>query len=120
MEEKIQLSETFPEWEPEKVLETFIGKMTWHDWRGFYVDQKLCEGWVIGYYVSNKYLWMLKIYMLEDEAKVIKIAKYCFPQGLTPEDEKIELKRVGYWEVPPKSSLAKFILNYIPNCEGEE
>ncbi|MEM1548701.1 MAG: hypothetical protein QXM02_06770 [Thermoproteota archaeon] len=119
--EKIQLSETFPEWPPEKVLSTFINKVIWHDWRGFNIDQQPYEGWVIGYYVSNKYFWMFKVYMVtEDEAKIIKIAKYCFPQGLVPEDEEVKLGRIGYWEVPSKSSLAKFIVQHLPKISCEE
>ncbi|MEM2366595.1 MAG: hypothetical protein QXL06_06715 [Nitrososphaerota archaeon] len=137
--EKIQLSETFPEWPPEKVLLTFINKVIWHDWRGSYPYTETYEGWIFGYYISNKYLWIISIHTKVDgEADIIKIAKfkivfedeemakivaYRFPFiyniGLYDE-QQITLQRVGSWKVPPKSELAKFILNYIPKISCEE
>ncbi|MEM3426091.1 MAG: hypothetical protein QXW42_04330 [Thermofilum sp.] len=112
---KICLSNTFPDWEPEKILSTFIDKIIWHDWRGFSPEQKPYEGYVEGYYVSCKYVWTFAVFIdANNEPKTIKVAKYDFPEGFLIGNEKVTLRRIGYWEVPPKSKLAKYITQHLP------
>jgi hypothetical protein len=103
-------------WDDAEVIKSIVPKMTIHDWRGFHPDQREDEGYLEGFYISNKYLWVL-LYHKDYNGELIRLCKYS--RDFFHVDEPIKFTLLKQWDIDPSDEIGQLIKQFIPKVSSE-
>jgi len=93
-------SQTDPNMPLREILKTFADKMIIHDYRGLLPEWPENHGWIIAYYPSNRYLWVIYAFIGEGKVEEVEIKKYEFDIIKVREshsDLKLRLLKWAVW-----------------------
>lgn len=101
-----------------EVLQSFMPRVTWHDYRGFRPEWKPEDGSIVGYYPSCNYLWRVFCTHMNKRWK-IQLVKWSLYEGKKTEDALI-LPLKGEWQIPPESPEGEYIISQLPPQKSPE
>jgi hypothetical protein len=104
-------------WNDKEVILSIVPKMIVHDWRGFHPDQSVDEGYLEGFYISNKYLWVLEYNKYRDGSESIELYKYS--RNFWFVSEPIKFTLVQKWSVDPNDEIGQLIKQFILKHSSE-
>jgi hypothetical protein len=104
-------------WDDKEVILSIMPRMIIHDWRGFHPDQEPDQGYLEGFYISNKYLWALEYNKYRDGSESITLYKYS--RDFFTVDEPIKFTFINKWDVNPDDEIGQLIKQFIPKVSLE-